>query len=186
MREDQKEVDEVCQEETPNCAVPLVVIEQEENIKRQEKGHGLQKPQGLSDLIIGKMGEEIEQSGEERDQREPPGKLPGKAIDKVGAADIQDNIYRHKKRGMIPDKHHLQIGERPVDRPEAGRSADREGKGEIALLPVAGPHIEVIHVETVNVDMAVHIEAREKQKEKNYCFPYRCCTLPLFAISVPR
>ena len=69
--------------------------------------------------------------------------------------------------------------------PEAGRSADRKGKGEIALLPVAGPHIEVIHVETVNVNMAVHIEAREKQKEKNRRFPYRCM-LPLFAISVPR
>ena len=112
------------------------------------------------------MGNEVHAAGQNRHREIALRQPPGEAVDQIGRQDIQDNVDGHEEAGMVPHQHHLEIGGDPVDRPEAGGGANGEGELPEGLLPVAGPHIEVVHVQTLDADVAVDVEAHKAEEQQ--------------------
>ncbi len=73
---------------------------------------------------------------------------------------------------MVPHQHHLEVSGDPVDRPETGGGADGEGELPEGLFAVAGPHVEVVHIQTFDADVAVDVKAHKAEEEQCQKLPY--------------
>ena len=64
---------------------------------------------------------------------------------------------------MCPYDSHLKVRQKPVYRPESCRGPYGKYILEKALLPIAGPHVKVIHIKTFNFYPAIYIKSEDKK-----------------------
>ena len=175
----------VCHKLRCGGAVGLVqvAVQQVQDPDGHKQSQSLHKPQGLPQLIIGKAGSQIAEAPEKA-QKPVAADLPDDVIKGQGHDDIADDVKGHEPADMVPHDGHLQVGGQPVHGPEPGGGADGENKLRKALLPVAGPHIKVIHIEALDHDVPVHIKCKHGKQQD----PEQICSDPQFFIlphSVP-
>ena len=127
-------------------AVLLIEIPEQipENHNSHPQGHGLHKPQHLAYLVIGHAADK-KHGGAEKADTLCPGQPSANEIYAPGHCCVQQNIKGNKPSHMVSDHCHLQPGSQIIQESESG-AAYRKHILEEALLPVAGPEIQVIHV----------------------------------------
>ena len=145
MREAIQKIKE--QREIKAVSLSLLPVSVQKPALREGKAqsHGLHQPEQLSDLIIGKgRAEEEKCSPEAHDTafRE----LPRKAVQKYTECRVQQQIDRDNPAEVVFHQRELHPRHCPVHK-AAARGVQRKDIFQKALLPPAGPHIEIVHVE---------------------------------------
>ena len=85
---------------------------------------------------------------------------------------VEQNVDGHKPGHMISHHRHLQPGSQIIEEAESGAS-DGEHILQKALLPVAGPEIQIIHIESPDFHPSVdpHGKAQKKAHKNHMVLP---------------